>query len=79
MIKFWRWIKNQIVQDVPEEVALCEFECHKQQCTEREWQTCARRIAWAAGDARLGKQAPSRWGGAHSGCLTSTGLDGHCH
>ena len=60
MTKLWRWIKNRIVQDVPEEVALCEFECHKQQCTEREWQTCARRIAGAAGDARLGKQAPSR-------------------
>ena len=55
MIRLWRWIKNRIVQDVPEEVALCEFECHKQQCTEREWQTCARRIASAAGDARLGK------------------------
>ena len=56
MIRLWRWVKNRIVQDVPEGIALCEFECHKQQCTEREWQTCARRIAWAAGDGRLGKR-----------------------
>ena len=47
---FWQWIKNQIVQDVPEEIALCEFDCHKQQCTEKEWQACPRRIAWAAGE-----------------------------
>jgi hypothetical protein len=52
MVRLWQWIKNQIVQDVPEEIALCEFDCHKQQCTEIEWQTCPRRIAWAAGELR---------------------------
>jgi hypothetical protein len=50
MVGLWQWIKDQIVQDAPEEIALCEFDCHKQQCTEREWQTCPRRIAWAAGE-----------------------------
>jgi hypothetical protein len=50
MFPLWQWIKNQIVQDVPEEIALCEFDCHKQQCTEKEWQTCPRRIALAAGE-----------------------------
>jgi hypothetical protein len=52
MVGLWQWIKNQIVQDVPEEIALCEFDCHKQQCTEREWQRCPRRIAWAGSKRR---------------------------
>jgi len=46
----WRWVKDQILQRVPEEIALCEFDCHKQECTEKEWQTCPRRMARAAGE-----------------------------
>ena len=50
MPSLWRLIKNQIVQEIPEEIALCEFDCHKQQCTEKEWSTCPRRIGKAAGE-----------------------------
>ena len=50
MLPVWQWIKNQIVQEVPEDIALCEFACYKQQCTEKEWQACPRRIARAAGE-----------------------------
>ena len=39
MVGFWGRIKTQFVQNVPEEIAFCEFNCHKQHCTEREWQT----------------------------------------
>ncbi len=57
MVRIWQRIKNQIVQDVPEEIALCEFDFHKQQCTEREWQTCPRRIARAAGELMPAREA----------------------
>ncbi|MFZ0950014.1 MAG: hypothetical protein WAN19_17900 [Candidatus Sulfotelmatobacter sp.] len=48
--KVWQWLKGQIAQDVPEEDALCEYDCRKQQCTEEEWATCERRIHKAAGE-----------------------------
>lgn len=48
MAGFWQWIRNQIVQEVPIEIALCEFDCDKQQCTEEEWRTCPRRLASVA-------------------------------
>jgi hypothetical protein len=40
----WKWVTEQIVQDVPEEIVRCEFGCRKQQCTGDEWETCERRI-----------------------------------
>jgi hypothetical protein len=42
MNRLWDWIKEQIVQEVPEDLAVCEFdcrcvlECRKNQCTPRE-------------------------------------------
>jgi len=42
--RFWSWIKAQIVQDVPPEIALCEFDCSRAQCTQAEWATCPRRL-----------------------------------
>lgn len=48
--KFWHWMKNQIVQDVPASDGLCEYDCRKPQCTEDEWGTCERRIQRAAGE-----------------------------
>lgn len=50
MLSLWQWIKNQIVQEIPEDIALCEFDCNKLQCTQEEWQTCLRCIARAAGE-----------------------------
>jgi hypothetical protein len=44
MHKVKRWLKNQIVQDVPEDIALCEFDCRKGQCRMGEWESCERRI-----------------------------------
>jgi hypothetical protein len=46
----WQWVKEQITQDVPNDVALCEFDCRKQQCTAKEWETCERRISKAVGE-----------------------------
>jgi len=46
--KLWRWIKNQMIQDVPEDDAVCEFDCPKGQCTVGEWKTCETRLRKAA-------------------------------
>ena len=53
-----RWLKQQIVQDVPDKIALCEFDCGKGQCRLGEWETCERRLKDLA-DLR-------RWKASHS-------------
>ena len=40
---FIRWIKDQLVRDVPDKLAVCEFDCNKNQCLEGEWISCERR------------------------------------
>jgi len=44
----WNWLARKLIQDVPEEIALCEFECRKSQCTHSEWLSCERRPKNAA-------------------------------
>lgn len=44
------WIGKQIVDDVPPEIALCEFDCDKTQCTLKEWESCPRRLSKPAGE-----------------------------
>lgn len=48
--KLYQWLKDQIVQSVPEADGLCEFDCKKPQCVEEEWATCERRIQKARGE-----------------------------
>lgn len=48
--RFYQWVARRIVQDVPEDSALCEFDCQKGQCTNEEWAHCDRRLARAAGE-----------------------------
>ncbi len=48
--KIWRWLKDQIAQDVPEANSVCEFDCREPECTEQEWAACERRIDRAAGE-----------------------------
>ncbi len=38
------WLKDQIVEDVPDSLALCEFDCRKQPCRMGEWERCERRL-----------------------------------
>jgi len=45
-----QWVLNHIVQEVPEDSALCEFDCRKGQCTVSEWATCERRLCHAQGE-----------------------------
>jgi hypothetical protein len=44
------WLMNEIVQDVPEPIAVCEFDCRKTQCTFAEWASCERRLKKAGGE-----------------------------
>ena len=41
--RFMFFLKN-IVAEVPEDVAVCEFECNKTECLEGDWRQCERRI-----------------------------------
>jgi hypothetical protein len=38
------WLRDQIVEDVTDSLALCEFGCRKQQCRMGEWDRCERRL-----------------------------------
>jgi hypothetical protein len=50
LIRCWQWVRDQIAQDVPEEIEICAFDCRKGQCTMGEWATCDRRLHKAAGE-----------------------------
>ena len=39
-----RWIKGQLVEEVPEGYALCEFGCRKPVCRLGQWARCERRL-----------------------------------
>jgi uncharacterized protein YecT (DUF1311 family) len=45
-----RWLRDQIVQEVPEDSAHCEFDCRKGQCMMEEWKSCDRRLNKATGE-----------------------------
>lgn len=55
-----RWLKNQIVDEVPPEDALCEFDCRKEQCQFDEWATCERRLSRGAGEFMPNKSSPQK-------------------
>jgi hypothetical protein len=44
----WNRLKGLLIGDAPEDVAVCEFDCRKNQCTYGEWATCERRIKLTA-------------------------------
>lgn len=33
------------IEDVPDEVAVCEFRCRRERCCEFNWQLCEKRLA----------------------------------
>lgn len=57
--RIWQWIKDQIVQPVPEQDALCEYDCRKGQCSEGEWADCDRRLHKAAGELYPESRSPT--------------------
>jgi hypothetical protein len=40
------WMREQVVTEVPADLALCEFDCQQTACSSEEWTTCQRRISW---------------------------------
>jgi hypothetical protein len=55
----WDWAGGQSVGEVPEDDAVCEFDCRKPQCTEGEWENCMRRLQRAAGELMPAKDPAS--------------------
>lgn len=39
------WLSEQIIQDIPSDIAVCECDCRKTQCTSVEWEACEIRFA----------------------------------
>lgn len=37
-------LMSHLVQTVPEEIAICEFNCTKLQCSHSDWENCQRRL-----------------------------------
>jgi hypothetical protein len=54
------WAKAQIVSEVPEDLAICEFDCRESQCSLSNWLSCQRRISQTAGELRPAVTEPNR-------------------
>jgi hypothetical protein len=39
-----QFVKRYIVDDVPDDLAVCEFDCRREHCTQDQWANCERRI-----------------------------------
>jgi hypothetical protein len=50
LARLWQWAKDQIVQEVPEDIGLCEYDCRKKQCVMDEWETCDWRLHKGQGE-----------------------------
>ena len=57
--KIWDWVAGQFIGEVPEDDALCEYDCRKPQCREGEWESCARRLRRAAGELMPAREPAS--------------------
>ncbi len=49
---FGHLVNDQIVSEVPEDLAICEFDCRESQCSSSKWVSCERRISAAARKSR---------------------------
>jgi len=56
---FLQWVRDHFIQDVPEDTALCEFDCRKDQCTHGEWVSCERRLNRAEGELMPSPREPA--------------------
>jgi hypothetical protein len=37
-------LEQEVIQEVPEDIQLCEFDCRKLQCAMGDWEKCERRL-----------------------------------
>ena len=47
IVELCRWLKDQWVAEVPDDLAICEFECRESECSFDGWANCVRRLAQA--------------------------------
>ena len=40
----WRFLVDQLIQEVPDSIAVCEFECRETECTMERYVSCERRL-----------------------------------
>jgi len=40
----WRFLMDHLIQDVPESIAVCEFDCRQPDCTPEQWASCEHRL-----------------------------------
>ena len=57
--RLWHLVKREIIDDAPEDIAMCEFDCRKGQCMQEEWATCERRSRKGSGELFPAKKPPS--------------------
>jgi hypothetical protein len=53
--KLRNWLMGHLIQDVPDDLAVCEFDCRKPQCTQGDWENCQRRLQYCAIARRQGR------------------------
>jgi hypothetical protein len=39
----WRFLIDHLIQEVPDSIAVCEFDCRETDCTVERWASCERR------------------------------------
>lgn len=45
------WLRGEVVDDVPPDLAACEFQCRVDECLHDKWESCENRLR-AARDAK---------------------------
>jgi hypothetical protein len=60
LIRLGHWVRAQIACEVPEDLAICEFDCRESQCSISKWMSCQRRISKTAGELSPTTIAPKR-------------------
>lgn len=54
MRRVGEWVLGHVIQDVPEDVGLCEFDCRRADCLPGELEACERRQCRAKGELMPG-------------------------
>lgn len=58
LLRLWKRVKDHLVQEVPADIACCEFDCRKPQCAMGEWENCSRRLDDAAMNQKIRAPKP---------------------
>jgi len=42
------WISDNVIGEIPHDLAYCEFDCPKSQCSRGEWTDCVNRLRFVS-------------------------------